>query len=68
MGHKVGHISRNSAYLQTSRHGVYYFRQRVPVALVDSLSCTHIKRSLQTSDRRCAFMSSSVVLERAGRL
>src|SRR5438309_68387 len=42
------------SYLYTSRHGVYYFRTVIPLALRPYFPHTELRRSLHTSDRRQA--------------
>lgn len=54
---------RVSAYLQTSRHNVFYFRIRVPVALREAIPCVHIRRSLSTQSRRVAVLRCGLMLE-----
>ncbi|MCP4596857.1 site-specific integrase [Neptuniibacter sp.] len=55
--------SRSSAYLEQSRHGVFYFRIRIPIELTPSFSQSQIRRSLKTKCRREAVQRCSVVLE-----
>lgn len=64
----VRHMPRSSAYLECSRHQVYYFRIRVPLALRNPLSCSHIRRSLKTRCRREAVMRGAVLLEQVNEL
>ena len=60
--HKVRHMPRATAYLETSRHSVYYFRIRVPLAARSAIAYTHIRRSLNTKSRREAIVRSAELL------
>ena len=55
-------MPRATAYLETSRHSVYYFRIRVPLAARAAIACTHIRRSLNTKSRREAIVRSAELL------
>ena len=55
-------MPRTTAYLETSRHSVYYFRIRVPLAARAAIACTHIRRSLNTKSRREAVVRSAEML------
>lgn len=57
-------MPRPSAYLELSRHHVFYFRIRVPFALRDNLKSSHIRRSLKTRCRREAVMRGAALLEK----
>lgn len=57
-------MARSPLYLQLSRHGVYYFRMRVPLHLVGALGCTHIKRSLATRKHREALVRGAQLLDK----
>ena len=59
----VEHMSNPSAYIQSSRHHVYYFRIRVPLHLQTQLRQTYIRRSLQTKCRRQAVIRCSELLQ-----
>lgn len=48
--------------------GLVYFRIRVPLALRNSLSCSHIRRSLQTRCLREAVVRGAVLLEQVHEL
>jgi len=61
----VEHMSNPSAYIQSSRHYVYYFRIRVPLHLQTQLKQTYIRRSLQTKCRREAVIRCSELLQQA---
>ena len=51
----VEHMANPSAYIQSSRHHVYYFRIRVPLHLQTQLRQTYIRRSLLTTAKQMAF-------------
>jgi integrase len=55
-------MPRATAYLETSRHSVYYFRIRVPLAARTAIACTHIRRSLGTKSRREAIRRGARLL------
>jgi len=59
----VEHMANPSAYIQSSRHHVYYFRIRVPLHLQTQLRQTYIRRSLQTKCRRQAVIRCSELLQ-----
>lgn len=61
-------MARSSAYIEISRHHIYYFRIRVPTALSHHFPRTFIRRSLQTRCRREAVIRCSVLLEQVGEL
>jgi len=56
-------MARSTAYLETSRHSVYYFRIRVPLAARTAIAATHIRKSLKTKCRREAVVRSAAMLE-----
>lgn len=60
--HKVMHMARSTAYIETSRHSVYYFRIRVPLSARSAIACTHIRRSLKTKCRREAVLRGAALL------
>jgi len=64
----VEHMANTSAYIQSSRHHVYYFRIRVPLHLQTQLKQTYIRRSLQTKCRRQAVIRCSELLQQADTL
>ena len=64
----VEHMANPSAYIQSSRHQVYYFRIRVPLHLQAQLKRTYIRRSLQTKCRRKAVIRCSELLQQADEL
>jgi len=64
----VEHMANSSAYIQSSRHHVYYFRIRVPLHLQTQLKQTYIRRSLQTKCRRQAVIRCSELLQQADTL
>ena len=64
----VEHMANPSAYIQSSRHQVYYFRIRVPLHLQAQLKRTYIRRSLQTKCRRQAGMRCAELLQQADEL
>ena len=61
----VEHMANTSAYIQSSRHHVYYFRIRVPLHLQTQLKQTYIRRSLQTKCRQQAVIRCSELLQQA---
>lgn len=61
--HKVRHMARSTAYIEISRHSIYYFRIRVPLAARVAIGCTHIRRSLKTKCRREAVLRSAALLD-----
>jgi hypothetical protein len=61
-------MANSSAYIQSSRHHVYYFRIRVPLHLQTQLKQTYIRRSLQTKCRRQAVIRCSELLQQADTL
>ena len=61
-------MANPSAYIQSSRHHVYYFRIRVPLHLQNQLKRTYIRRSLQTKCRRQAGMRCAELLQQADTL
>ncbi len=56
-------MARATAYIETSRHSVFYFRIRVPSAARFAIACTHIRRSLKTKSRREAVLRSAALLD-----
>ena len=56
-------MANPSAYIQSSRHHIYYFRIRVPLHLQTQLRQTYIRRSLQTKCRRQAVIRCSELLQ-----
>ena len=61
----VDHMANSTAYIQISRHNVYYFRIRIPLHLQASLKQTYIRRSLQTKYRQQAVRRGSSLLQQA---
>lgn len=56
-------MARPSAYLQTSKHSVFYFRIRVPDTVRQLIPQTYLRRSLQTKCRRQAIVRSALILD-----
>ena len=56
-------MARSTAYIETSRHSVYYFRISVPLAARSAIACTHIRRSLKTKCRREAVLRGAALLD-----
>jgi len=59
---------RHSAYLERSRHGIFYFRIRVPEGLRKTISLASIRRSLRTRCRREAVQKAGLMLGQIERL
>lgn len=59
----VDHMANSTAYIQISRHNVYYFRIRIPLHLQASLKQTYIRRSLQTKYRQQAVRRGAKLLQ-----
>lgn len=59
---------RHNAYLERSRHGILYFRIRVPESIRQRLSLASIRRSLRNRCRREAAQKAGLVLGQIGRL
>lgn len=60
---QVRHMARPSAYIEPSRHSVFYFRIRIPKSLRTSFARPDIRRSLETKCRREAVIRSAAMLE-----
>lgn len=56
-------MPRATAYIESSRHSVFYFRIRVPSSARSAIACTHIRRSLRTKSRRKAVLRGASLLE-----
>jgi integrase len=54
---------QSSAYLDISRHGVFFFRIRVPKSLLEVFPSSHVRRSLHTKYRREAVQRGAVLLK-----
>lgn len=57
-------MARASAYLETSRHAVFYFRIRVPDSARLLVPHSHIRRTLKTKCRRQAIVRAALMLEK----
>jgi len=64
----VDHMANSAAYIQSSRHSVYYFRIRVPLHLQSKFKQAYIRRSLQTKCRRQAVIRCSELLQQTENL
>ena len=45
-------MSRIPSYLQLNRYGIYHFRLRLPLPLIEQFGRTEFNKSLRTSNRR----------------
>jgi integrase len=61
-------MARSTAYIEISRHSVYYFRIRVPLAARTAIAATHIRKSLKTKCRREAVVRCAALLEQVERI
>lgn len=59
---------RHNAYLERSRHGIYYFRIRTPKSIHKALSLITIRRSLRTRCRREAAKKAGLLLSQIEQL